>query len=324
MENGASCEVHEHNYLGQGQERNERRTMLVIGLTAVTMAVEITCGIIFGSMALLADGWHMASHAAALSITAAAYILARRHAGDARFCFGTGKIGELAGFASALLLLLIAVLMAYESVNRLMAPVVISFDQAIIVAVVGLAVNLLSAFLLREDHGHGHHHAHDDHDEHEHHDHDHQHGQDHNLRSAYLHVLADALTSVLAIGALVTGRFLGWVWMDPLMGIVGAVVIVRWSWGLLRDTGAVLLDMSVGHGIDRRIREALAHEDGARITDLHVWRVGPGHYAAIVAVRADQPRPSGYYKSRLGHIRELSHLTLEVNADEGEPASAAG
>ena len=208
---------HGHDFLGAGQERHERRTHLVIALTAVMMVVEIGAGIIFGSMALLADGWHMASHAAALSITALGYWLARRHSDDPRFCFGTGKVGELAGFASALLLGFIAVFMAYESVLRLISPVAIAFNQAIGVAVVGLVVNLVSALMLRDshDHGHDHHHDHD-------HDHDHDHEVDYNLKSAYLHVVADALTSVLAIGALSAGKYLGWVWMDPIMGVVGA------------------------------------------------------------------------------------------------------
>ncbi len=227
---------HEHVFLSSNQIANERRTWLVIALTATMMVLEITAGFIFGSMALLADGWHMASHAAALGITAIAYYFARHYASDKRFSFGTGKISELAGYSSALLLALIALLLAYESVTRFFSPVAIRFDAAIAVAVLGLIVNLVSALILKEKH--------------DGHDHDY-HPADHNLKAAYLHVLADALTSILAIVALTTGRFLGWVWMDPLMGIVGAIVIARWSYGLTRDTG----DAEIKSAYRRLIRE---------------------------------------------------------------------
>lgn len=294
-----AAQPHDHNFLGHAQEKNERRTWLVIGLTAVTMVVEIVCGILFGSMALLADGWHMASHAAALSLTAVAYLMSRRYARDERFCFGTGKIGELAGFASALLLALIALLMAYESIKRMAHPVSIDFDQAIAVAVIGLAVNLVSAWLLWDrDH---------------HHDHGHGHA-DHNLKSAYLHVIADALTSVLAIAALTAGRFGGWVWLDPVMGIVGAVVITRWSWGLLKTTGRTLLDMSSDQELSDAIRAILQNVPDVRIDDLHLWRVGPGHFSAIVSITAADPQAPDHYKRLLGDLRGLSHLTVEVNS----------
>lgn len=289
---------HEHVFLGANQHVNERRTQIVIGLTATMMILEIAAGLLFGSMALLADGWHMASHAAALSITALGYYFARRHASNPRFSFGTGKIGELAGYSSALLLALIALLMAYESVRRLYAPVAISFDKAIAVAILGLLVNIASALLLKERQE-GHQRTH--------------HNRDHNLRSAYLHVLADALTSLLAIVALSAGRFLGWVWMDPFMGIVGAIVIVRWSYSLVRDTGRILLDMNTNSAFSDKIRSLIETDSDNRISDLHVWRVGPGHFAAIVAIVTHHPRPPIHYKELLGHVEELCHVTVEVN-----------
>lgn len=290
--------VHEHIFLDAAQGANERHTRIVIGLTASMMVVEIVSGYLFGSMALLADGWHMASHAAALGLTAIGYFFARRRASDPRFTFGTGKLGELAGYSSALVLGLIAVLMAYESVRRLFQPVAIFFDEAIAVAVVGLAVNLVSAFILRapvtEDRRGDHH-------------------RDHNLRGAYLHVIADAFTSLLAIVALTTGRFLGWLWMDPFMGIVGAAVISRWSLGLLRDTGGILLDMNHNRPLAEEIRRRLEADPGTHVTDLHVWRVGPGHFAAIISLVTSSPRPPSHYKDLLRNVGELSHLTLEVN-----------
>jgi cation diffusion facilitator family transporter len=308
---------HEHVFLGDNHERNERRTWFVIALTATMMVVEIVAGTIYGSMALVADGWHMSTHAAAMLISALAYFYARRHARDPRFTFGTGKLGDLAGFASAIILALIALLIGWESFWRLANPIPIDFSQAIAVAVLGLAVNLASAWLLKDDHHHGHHHHghghhdHGPHHEHHHHDH-HAAGRDNNLRAAYLHVLADALTSVLAIVALLAGRAYGWLWLDPLMGIVGAAVIARWSWGLIRDAGAVLLDViPEDEDLPDEIREAL-EQDGDRITDLHVWQVGPGHHAAIVSVATPAPKAPSDYKDRLAHLHELSHVTVEV------------
>lgn len=311
---------HHHVFLGAHHARNEGRTWLVVGLTAVMMAGEIIAGLAFGSMALLADGFHMATHAGALSIAGLAYWYARRHARDARFCFGTGKLGELAGYSSAMILAVVALMIGVESVFRLTAPVPIRFTEAIIVAVIGLAVNLLSAWLLHagdaeNDHHHDDAHAQHHHDEghgHHHHGHDDHGHEDHNLRSAYFHVLTDALTSVLAIAALVTGWLYGWVWMDPLMGIVGAVVIARWSWGLLKGAGAVLLDMSADDKTEDRIRASI-ESDGDRIADLHLWRVGPGHIAAIVSVVSDRPQEPQAYKSRLAQIPKLSHVTIEVH-----------
>ena len=312
--------AHGHDFLGASQARHERRTHLVIALTAVMMVIEVAGGIIFGSMALLADGWHMASHAAALSITALGYLVARRHAADPRFCFGTGKVGDLAGFASALLLGFIAVFMAYESVLRLVDPVNIAFNQAIGVAVVGLLVNLASALMLKEDHDHGQ--GHDQGHDHDHATGEHQHDAhdiDHNLKSAYMHVVADALTSVMAIVALSAGKFWGWVWLDPVMGIVGAAVISRWAWSLLRDTGRVLLDMSLSPELERRIRQSL-EQGGDQVSDLHLWRLGPGHLGAIVSIVSDRPQPNGAYRAKLAGFGQISHLTVEVQRREGRAA----
>ena len=302
---------HRHVFLGEAHARNERRIWLVVALTAVMMVAEIAAGAIFGSMALLADGWHMSTHAAALSISAFAYRFARKHAEDARFSFGTGKAGELAAFASASILGLIAVLIAYESAIRIFAPVSIRFDEALIVAVVGLVVNLASAWLLF-DRGDDHHHDHD----HDHaHGRHHHHGHDSNIRAAYLHVLADALTSVLAIVALAVGRFQGWLWLDPVIGIVGAVVIARWAFGLLRSAGAVLLDMVPGADFVVRLRTSL-EIDGDRVADLHVWRLGPGHIGVIASIVSDHPGPPSVYKARLAGFDELSHVSIEVQPCE--------
>ena len=302
---------HDHFFLGSDHQRNERKVWMVIVLTTAMMVAEITAGTIYGSMALVADGWHMSTHAGAMLIAALAYRFARRHAGNPRFTFGTGKLGDLAGFASAIVLALIALLIGWESLVRLTQPIHIDFDQAIAVAVAGLLVNLVSAWLLKDDHAHhGHHHGHDHHHSHEHHAHGK--GRDNNLRAAYLHVLADALTSVLAIVALLLGRSYGWTWADPAMGVVGALVIARWSWGLIQDSGSVLLDAgSEGQQVQQEIREAVA-ASGSQLTDLHVWQVGPGHFAAIVALAAHGPREPAHYKSQLAHIHELSHLTIEV------------
>ncbi len=302
---------HGHCFLGRDHRRNERRVWLVIALTAGMMLAEIAAGTLYGSMALVADGWHMSTHAGAMLIAALAYRFARRHADNPRFTFGTGKLGDLAGFASAVVLALVALLIGWESLARLARPIRIDFDQAIAVAAVGLAVNLACAWLLKDDHthhGHGHHH-----------DHHHAHGEarDNNLRAAYLHVLADALTSVLAIAALLLGRSRGWLWADPAMGVVGALVIVRWSWGLLRDSGSVLLDAAAeGQVVRQEIREAMA-PTGSRVTDLHVWQVGPGHFAAIVALVAREPQEPAHYKALLAHIHELSHVTVEVQRQAG-------
>lgn len=308
--------THEHVFLGHDHDANARRTLAVVGLTSLMMVGEIVAGYLTGSMALLADGFHMATHAGALGVAAAAYAFAKRHARNPRFTFGTGKVGDLAGFSSALLLGVVALAIALESVLRLLEPRPVAFGSAILVAVLGLVVNLLSALLLGHGHHHGHgyhHHAHD-HD-HDHHDHDEPHhgplGQqgDNNLRAAYLHVLADALTSVLAIVALLAGRTLGWVWLDPAMGIVGAVVIARWSWGLMRDSALVLLD-ATDPALEEEVREHVESAGDARITDLHLWRVGPEAHAAIVSVTG--PVDIETVRQKLVPVHEIAHLTVEA------------
>lgn len=299
--------AHEHVFLGKDHDANTRRTLWVVVLTALMMVGEIVAGTVFNSMALLADGFHMATHAIALAVAAGAYAFARRNAHNRRFTFGTGKVGDLAGFASALILAVIAIGIAVESVQRLFAPSPVAFSEATVIAVIGLIVNIASAFLLSG----GHHHR--GHRDHAHgHDHDHHHGahhHDNNMRSAFMHVLADALTSVLAIAALLAGRHLGWVWLDPVMGIVGGVVIAVWAWNLLRDTAAVLLDTSDPH-LEQEIRDEVERPGDARIFDLHVWRVGPGAHAAIVAFSGDASTET--VRQRLRVVHELQHVTVEA------------
>lgn len=301
---------HSHDFGHDRRLPGERRTVAVAAVTALTMAVEIAAGLAFGSMALLADGLHMGSHAAALGIAVFAYVYARRHARDPRFNFGTGKVNSLGGFTGAVLLALIAVLMAWESAARLLFPVAIAFDKAILVAVVGLLVNGVSVVILgRGGDGHSHDQPHD-----HAHDHDHHHHHDHNLRSAYLHVLADALTSVFAILALLSGKYLGWNWMDPVMGVIGAVLVAVWSRGLLLATARVLLDMRVSDELLDRLREHLEADAGTRVTDLHVWEVGPGRHAAVASVAAAVPRPAAHYHALIPPELGIVHATIEVLA----------
>jgi cation diffusion facilitator family transporter len=295
--------MHGHVFLGDKHEENERRTWFVVALTLVMMVAEIAAGSLFGSMALLADGWHMGTHAAALGIAGAAYLFARRQSGNARFSFGTGKFGDLAAFSSALILGMIAVQIAYESVLRLISPVPIAYGEAIAVACLGFAVNLVSAWLLRGHHDHHHGHAHG-------HDHHHHH-RDNNFRAAYVHVLADAATSVLAIAALVIAMLSGWTWTDPAVGLIGSVVIASWAYTLIRDAGSVLLDVSFDMRLEHAIRARL--EEGAdRVTDLHVWQLGPGHCAAVISLVSDAPLQPAIYKERLHDLKGLSHVTVEV------------
>ncbi|RKP48189.1 CDF family Co(II)/Ni(II) efflux transporter DmeF [Trinickia fusca] len=416
---------HDHIFLGAAHEENERRTWMVIALCSAMMVAEIVGGSLFGSLALVADGLHMSTHAGAMLIAALAYTYARKHATDPRFVFGTGKLGDLAGFTSAIVLAMIALLIGYEAVARFLAPVPIHFGEAIPIAVVGLLVNLASVWLLSGDHhghshghghghGHSHGHGHDHDEEHAHdeevrrifapagvfavsifedgvppvfriapetsnskltadavsvttirpdgtrqtfafsdrggyleskqdipephafkvivglpdgeheiefeeHTHDHEDAhvaatRDHNIRSAYIHVIADAAVSVLAIIGLVLARAFGWLWMDPLAGVIGALVIANWSWGLMRDTGGILLDMSS----DRRMADNVRHvieDNGDKVLDLHVWRVGPGHMSAVVSVITnDAARHPGFYHAALKRFRNLSHVTVEVNA----------
>jgi cation diffusion facilitator family transporter len=306
--------THEHLFLGEQHDCNARRTWFVVALTAIMMVGEIAAGSYFGSMALLADGWHMGTHFAALGIAGAAYLFARQHARDARFSFGTGKFGDLAAFSSAIILGIVAVQIAYESVLRLFAPVPIAYGEAIAVASLGLCVNIVSAWILRDSRGH-HHHAHadshDEDDDHDHHLHHHHHHRDNNFRAAYLHVLADAATSLLAIAALVVAMYSGWVWSDPAVGIVGSIVIASWAYTLIRDAGAVLLDVSVDKSLGRTIRARLEAGDD-RVTDLHVWQVGPGHCAAVISLVSDAPLQPAIYKERLHGLKGLSHVTVEV------------
>lgn len=299
--------THEHAFLGDKHDENERRTWFVVALTLVMMVAEIVAGSLFGSMALLADGWHMGTHAAALGIAAFAYRFARRHLGNAHFTFGTGKFGDLAAFASAIILGLIAVEIAYESVLRLITPVPIVYGEAIAVAVLGLCVNLASALILRDSHHHGHGHVHD-HDDHDHH---HHHHHDNNLRAAYVHVMADAATSVLAIAALLVAMYAGWVWADPAVGLIGSVVIASWAFGLVKASGAVLLDVRADEKMEKVIRARMeVGED--RVTDLHLWQVGPGHCAVLVSLVSDKPKQPAVYKKRLAGLKGLSHVTVEV------------
>ncbi|HEY9580311.1 MAG TPA: CDF family Co(II)/Ni(II) efflux transporter DmeF [Rhizorhapis sp.] len=291
---------HDHVYLGSSHDENARRTLWVVALTAVMMVGEIIAGYLTGSMALLADGFHMATHAGALGVAAVAYAYAKRHASNRAYSFGTGKVGDLAGFASAMVLGLVALAIGIESVFRLFQPITVAFGEAAIIAVIGLGVNIASAFLLSGGHGHDHHHGHDHA----------PHAKDNNLHSAYVHVLADALTSVLAIAALLAGRYLGWTWMDPVMGIVGAVVIARWSWTLMRDTASVLLDATDKHVADE-VRELVEKPGDARIADLHVWRVGPEAHAAIVSVVSEREVDVDTIHARLAPVHELAHLTVE-------------
>jgi cation diffusion facilitator family transporter len=329
--------VHEHSFLGARHDERERRTWSVVALTAAMMILEIVGGAVFGSIALVVDGWHMATHVLALAIAGLAYLFARRHVSDPRFSLGTGKFGELAAFGSAIILAVIALGIGYESVLRLLHPVAIHFREAVPIAALGLCVNLASAWLLREshDHAHGyagrshhqhsrHEHAHRDHDDH-HHDHvhgrhandDHAYGhaghhRDSNYRAAYVHVLADALTSVLAIAGLSVAWAFGLNFMDPLVGLVGMLVILSWSIGLVRSSGGVLLDAVPDPALAERIRDRI-ETGGDRLADLHLWQVGPGHAAVIASVVSDAPQAPSVYKQRLKDLAGLSHVTIEVN-----------
>lgn len=289
---------HRHDFIDAGRYDGARRTLWVIALTAVTMVVELVAGFWTGSMALLADGWHMAAHVGALAITAYAYYLTHRYSHHPRFTFGTGKVAILGGYTSAIVLAIVALLLVVESVQRLHSPEPVQFSEAMLVAWIGLAVNLLSAWLLGYNQKHDHHVA--------------LH-TDHNLRAAYLHVLADALTSVLAIVALWAGWQFGWVWMDPAVGIVGAIVISRWAWGLLRDTGAILIDAEGCTDEENQIRELIESDPENRIADLHVWRVGEHSLACIVSLVTHLPASAAAYKTLLAGIDGLEHITIEVN-----------
>lgn len=290
---------HNHDFFVRNK-KGEERTQYVLVLTAVTMVVEIVAGLLSGSMALLADGWHMATHVAAFMITLFAYRYARKHADSSAYTFGTGKVNVLGGFASAIALAVVALVMLVESLKRILDPQLIHFNEAIVVAVIGLLINVISAFLLKDD------------KDHEHHD-VHHHHHDHNLRAAYFHVLADALTSLLAIMALISGKYMGWNWLDPIMGVVGAIIITRWSYGLIKQTSPILLDASVDEEYQDKIKKAIEEDSDNRISDIHVWKVGANHYAAIIALVTNSPCSAGYYKKLLCKFKRLSHVTIEVN-----------
>jgi cation diffusion facilitator family transporter len=305
MDKSFTVESLKHSHMfDAGNPLAERNTLRVAILTAVMMVFEIAGGWYYNSMALLADGWHMSSHTIALGLSVMAYVLARKFANDQRFTFGTWKIEVLGGYTSAIFLVMVAGLMVFQSLERLISPTLISYNQAIIIALIGLLVNLISAWLLKDD---SHHHGHD-------HDHDHTHHHDLNFRSAYLHVLADAATSVLAIIALLAGKFWAINWLDPVMGLVGAILVIGWAYGLLRDTGKVLLDADMTAPVVAEIREAIAASPiKAHLCDLHVWRVGKGKYACILSLAVIDAVPPDYFKAQISIHEELVHITIEVN-----------
>lgn len=300
---------HSHNFLAEDREQSEKNTQIVMILTAVTMVVEIVTGLLFGSIALLADGWHMMTHVAAFSITLFAYRYARKNVNNPQYTFGTGKVSVLGGFASAVALGVIALVMALESGMRLFDPHPIQFNQAIAVAVIGLTVNLISAWLLQDHHDHHHHH--------EHHEHHHHH-QDHNLQAAYVHVLADALTSILAIVALCGGKYLGWIWLDAMMGFVGAAVITKWAYNLIKDTSSILLDGTVDKQTRLAVLTAIEEDADNRVADLHLWYLGQDSVAVMVSLVTHYPRSPKHYKNLLQHIPSLAHVAVEVNPCDGE------
>lgn len=294
---------HTHRFL-MDHDQGVRRTRYVMMITGITMILEIVAGAAFGSMALLADGWHMGTHVAAFGITLFAYFYARRHVDSPQYTFGTGKVSVLGGFASAVALAVVALVMAIESIQRIYSPSPIQFTEATAVACLGLLVNVICALLLQERHMH----EHEDGIRH----------HDHNLRAAYLHVLADALTSVLAIVALSLGKSFDWTFLDPVMGLVGAGIITRWAYGLVRETSFLLLDARVDEHILAQVKSALERDADNRVSDLHVWQVGSGHLAAIISLVTHYPQPASHYKELLRDIAHLSHVTVEVNRCAGE------
>jgi len=298
---------HSHDFSVKNDSA-ERRTQYVLILTAITMVAEIIAGSVFGSMALLADGWHMGTHVAAFLITIFAYRYARKHATDPAYSFGTGKVGVLGGFASAIALAVVALLMMVESLHRIIEPQSIQFNAAIFVAVLGLVINVISAVILKDHHSHDH----GEHHQHSHHEHSSDHHHDHNLHAAYMHVLADALTSLLAIVALLSGKYFGLNWLDPFMGIVGAIIITRWSYGLIKQTSPILLDGSIDKKYRQAIKQKIENDSDNIISDLHIWKVGANHYAAIISLITHHPKPVEHYKNLLNDFHKLSHVTVEV------------
>lgn len=303
MEHNISPNQHSHIF-NEGNPLAEKKTKFAVLLTVIMMIAEISGGYLFNSMALLADGWHMSSHALALGMSVLAYVFARRYSRDIRFTFGTWKIEILGGYTSAVLLVLVAVLMLFQSVERLINPSDIHYNQAISIAILGLGVNLMCAWLLK---GNDHHHHH--HDEHHHHDH-----QDLNLRAAYVHVLADAATSILAIIALFAGKLWGALWLDPVMGIAGAVLVSVWAYGLIRDSGKILLDAQMDTPVVQEIKDVIEHSAvQATLSDLHVWQVGRGQYACIIVLDSDDKVSADYVRQLLAIHEELVHITVEIN-----------
>lgn len=285
---------HSHDF-NQQDRRAERNTLYVLILTLITMLIEIVAGNIYGSMALLADGWHMGTHVAAFLITLFSYYYVRKHKHSNKFTFGPSKVSVLAGYSSAIALLLVALIMFVESVIRLFSPQTIFFEEAIFVAVIGLLVNIVSVFLLKDAH------------------HDDLHHHDHNIRAAYIHVLADALTSILAIGALVLGKYFGFKFLDPIMGMVGALIISRWAWGLLVQTGPILLDQSIDIHYKKNIVDCIEKEKYQYVSDIHIWKVSSSHFATIISIVSMQPLDVTAYKELLTPFKKLAHITIEVN-----------
>lgn len=304
---------HDHNTHSDNREA-ERNTHRVMWLTLCMMFIEITAGWLTGSMALLADGWHMGTHFFALGITAFAYWFSRKHANDISYSFGTGKVDVLGGYTSAIVLIIVALIMAAESIARIISPGTIHFNEALMVAVIGLIVNLVSAFMLG-GHNHSHGHAHGD----KHHSHSGHHHQDHNLRAAYLHVLADALTSVFAITALLVGKYMGWLWLDPVVGILGACVITQWGVGLMRDTSRILLDRDGDEAIRKQVQQLIEADSDNRVADIHLWCIGSGRFALILSIVTHFPREPEHYKALLRDLPDLVHLTVEIHNSPGEP-----
>lgn len=311
-----------HDFRGSNHSRNARRVGVVLMFSFAMMVGEIAAGQIYGSMALLADGWHMATHLAALGISLLAYMFAERQATNDHFSFGTGKFGDLGAYTSAVVLAIVALGIGYEAINRFFNPTPIQYAEAMAVAALGLVVNIIAAFLLQEDHGHSHDHGHahgHGHDHAQSHAHAHDHGDHHkdlNLKSAYVHMLADAATSVLAMLAIGCGWFLGWVIFDPIVGLVGAVVILRWAYLLMKSAGATLLDAQPNIALTEAIRAEI-EAMGDKVTDLHIWRVGPGHLAGIVSIATSEARDADFYRAALTGIAKLSHLTIEVEVRPG-------
>ena len=304
--------THQHNFTSVN-EQNVKRTWYVLVITVITMIIEVIAGTVYGSMALLADGWHMGTHAAAFCITLFTYSYARKHASSNKFSFGVGKVGVLGGYTSAIALGIVAIIMLAESIHRRLSPIEIQFNQSILVAIIGIIVNIASMFILgHEHHGHDHsdHHSHE-HDHHEEH-HDHHSDHDHNLKAAYFHVLADALTSVLAICALLVGKFLGWYWLDPIMGVVGAVIITKWALGLMKQTSPILLDENIDKEYQLEIINTIDDEH-TKVTDIHIWKISADHYSASIALCTTTGANVETFKHSLSKFDKLSHLTIEVN-----------